>query len=53
MCKAVSRWKYIKWNIITMHGPLNVKFVIREISVWVLTLDIQLGSVTLPNLATN
>ena len=26
MCKIAS-WKYIKRNILTMHGPLNVKFI--------------------------
>jgi len=28
LCNVASRWKYIKWNtsILTMHGPLDVKF---------------------------
>ena len=25
LCKVASRWKYIKKNILTMHGPLNLK----------------------------
>jgi hypothetical protein len=25
LCNVASRWKYIKTNILTMHGPLNVK----------------------------
>ena len=25
LCNVASRWKYIKRNILTMHGPLNVK----------------------------
>ena len=27
ICNVASHWKYIKRNIITMHGPLNVKFM--------------------------
>ena len=27
-CKVASRWKYIKTNILTMHGPLNVKIMV-------------------------
>ena len=27
LCKVASRWKYFKTNILTMHGPLNVKLL--------------------------
>ena len=26
-CKVASHWNYIKRNILTMHGPLNLKSV--------------------------
>ena len=27
LCKVASRWEYIKRNVLTMHGPTNVKFI--------------------------
>jgi len=33
LCKVASRWKYIKRNILTMHEPLNVKFMNDEFCV--------------------
>ena len=27
LCQVASSWKYIRRNILTMHGPLNVKFI--------------------------
>ena len=43
LCKVASRWKYIKRNILTMHGPLNVKklYKIIDIESFLLLMYIQ------------
>ena len=33
LCNVASRWKYIKRNILTIHGPLNVKSALCVASV--------------------
>jgi len=35
MFKVASRWKYIKTNLLTMHGPLNIKTINTTLGVWV------------------
>jgi len=37
LCNVTSRWKYIQRNILTIHGPLNVKFSnVKLILKWIL-----------------